>query len=72
MGRIQYLKFTIYNSIAYWIRGTIIPKSCYKILDKMCSRLLYSSDIHSHKVRLISWLNTCKPTLLGGIGINRC
>ncbi|KAI0511714.1 hypothetical protein KFK09_012346 [Dendrobium nobile] len=27
-GRLQFLKFTIANTIAYWIRGAIIPKSC--------------------------------------------
>ncbi|KAI0531357.1 hypothetical protein KFK09_000910 [Dendrobium nobile] len=31
-GRVQYLKFTISNTIAYWIRGSIIPKVVVRLL----------------------------------------
>ncbi|KAI0520542.1 hypothetical protein KFK09_008018 [Dendrobium nobile] len=36
-GRIQYLKFTIANTIAYWIRGAIIPKAGCKLIDRICA-----------------------------------
>ncbi|XP_020684157.1 uncharacterized protein LOC110100819 [Dendrobium catenatum] len=32
-GRLQYLKFTIQNTIAYWIRGAIIPKAVHKLYN---------------------------------------
>ncbi|KAI0523207.1 hypothetical protein KFK09_005601 [Dendrobium nobile] len=34
-GRLQYLKYTVCNKIAYWLRGTVIPKSCIKTLSRM-------------------------------------
>ncbi|KAL0929184.1 hypothetical protein M5K25_001128 [Dendrobium thyrsiflorum] len=36
--RVQFLKFIIINFIAYWIRGSIIPKGCHKIINRLCSR----------------------------------
>ncbi|PKU59156.1 putative mitochondrial protein [Dendrobium catenatum] len=40
-GRVQFIKFTISNTLAYWIRGAIIPKACRKIISKLCSRFLF-------------------------------
>ncbi|KAI0507814.1 hypothetical protein KFK09_013942 [Dendrobium nobile] len=68
-GRIQYLKFTIANTIAYWIRGAIIPKAGCKIIDRMCARFLYHGSIAEKKLHLISWKKTTMPYCLGGLGI---
>ncbi|PKU64842.1 Putative ribonuclease H protein [Dendrobium catenatum] len=68
-GRIQYLKFTIANIIAYWIRGAILSKSCCKIIDRLCSRFLFHGSSIEKKLHLISWKKTCLPTELGGLGI---
>ncbi|XP_028548227.1 uncharacterized protein LOC114578859 [Dendrobium catenatum] len=68
-GRLQFIKYTIINSVAYWIRSMIIPKSIYKYIGKLCSKFLYHGDIDSKKIHLISWKNTCKPYYLGGLGI---
>ncbi|KAI0494111.1 hypothetical protein KFK09_024242 [Dendrobium nobile] len=68
-GRIQFLRYTIFNTIAYWIRGSIIPKKCFKYLDRLCSRFLYSRDIAAKKLRLIAWKDTCIPKMNGGIGL---
>ncbi|PKU87848.1 putative mitochondrial protein [Dendrobium catenatum] len=35
-GRLQYLKFTMINSIAYWIKGGHFTKSCFQILQESC------------------------------------
>ncbi|PKU64267.1 Putative ribonuclease H protein [Dendrobium catenatum] len=68
-GRLQYIKYTIYNTISYWIRGTILPKSCIKSLCRMCSRFLFFGDSGIKKLQLISWKRTCRPKHLGGLGI---
>ncbi|XP_020698290.2 uncharacterized protein LOC110110968 [Dendrobium catenatum] len=68
-GRVQFLRFTIANTIAYWIRGAIIPKSCCKSIDRMCSRFLFHGDKEGKKLHLIAWKDTCLPTCFGGLGI---
>ncbi|KAL0920883.1 hypothetical protein M5K25_007898 [Dendrobium thyrsiflorum] len=68
-GRLQYLKFTVWNTIAYWIRGAIIPQPCLKKIAKMCAKSLYFGDSNARKLHLVSWNNTCKPKNLGGLGI---
>ncbi|PKU59129.1 Putative ribonuclease H protein [Dendrobium catenatum] len=69
-GRLQYLKFTIHNTIAYWIRGSIIPKTVFKFFKKTCSRFLFFGDIDSsHKLHMISWDTVTKPKCKGGLGI---
>ncbi|XP_020696497.2 uncharacterized protein LOC110109654 [Dendrobium catenatum] len=68
-GRFQYLKHTIFNILAYWIRSTIIPKGCSKVINSMCSKFLYHGDIHKKKLHVISWKNTCLPKHCGGLGL---
>ncbi|XP_020674306.1 uncharacterized protein LOC110093681 [Dendrobium catenatum] len=61
-GRLQYLKFTMLNSIAYWIRGAIIPKAVFKIFRKLASKFLLFGDASvGKKLHMISWDNICKP-----------
>ncbi|XP_020694319.1 uncharacterized protein LOC110108146 [Dendrobium catenatum] len=69
-GRLQYLKFTIQNTIAYWIRGSILPKTVFKFFKKTYSRFLFFGDITcSNKLHMVSWDNVCKPKDKGGLGI---
>ncbi|XP_020681303.2 uncharacterized protein LOC110098734 [Dendrobium catenatum] len=68
-GRVQFLKFTIINTIAYWIRGAIIPKSCCGDINKLCSRFLFHSNIHEKKLHLIAWSKVTLPKCFGGLGI---
>ncbi|PKU84961.1 Putative ribonuclease H protein [Dendrobium catenatum] len=68
-GRLQFLRFTIWNSIVYWIRGSIIPKIIIKQIEKICAKFLYFGDTSACKLHLISWKNTCKPKAFGGLGI---
>ncbi|KAL0924141.1 hypothetical protein M5K25_004949 [Dendrobium thyrsiflorum] len=65
----QYIKFTIANTVAYWIRGMILPKAVIKTLGKICSKFLYFGNMEAKKVHLISWANTTRPTNKGGLGI---
>ncbi|KAL0917550.1 hypothetical protein M5K25_012617 [Dendrobium thyrsiflorum] len=37
------------NTIAYWIRGSIIPKSYYNFIDKRCVRFLFHGDAQGKK-----------------------
>ncbi|KAI0488233.1 hypothetical protein KFK09_028060 [Dendrobium nobile] len=69
-GRIQFLKYTICNTLAYWIRGAIIPKGCCKIINRICSRFLYFGNTELRKLHAISWNDTCLPKDCGGLGIN--
>ncbi|XP_028551780.1 uncharacterized protein LOC110101382 [Dendrobium catenatum] len=48
-GRLQYLKFTIQNTISYWIRGSFIPKSVHKVFKKVSSRFLFFGEVNSVK-----------------------
>ncbi|KAL0910547.1 hypothetical protein M5K25_021541 [Dendrobium thyrsiflorum] len=68
-GRIQYLKFTISNTLAYWIRGSIIPKGCCKLINRLCSRFLYFGNTNARKLHTISWKDTTIPKTKGGLGI---
>ncbi|PKU74516.1 Putative ribonuclease H protein [Dendrobium catenatum] len=69
-GRLQYLKFTIQNSIGYWIRGSILPKTVIKFLKKSSSRFLFFGDCStSRKLHMISWDVICRPKHRGGLGI---
>ncbi|XP_028551913.1 uncharacterized protein LOC114579943 [Dendrobium catenatum] len=69
-GRLQYLKFTIQNTIAYWIRGSILPKTVFKFFRKTCSKFLFFGDITSlKKLHMVSWDSVCLPKQKGGLGI---
>ncbi|XP_028548818.1 uncharacterized protein LOC114579172 [Dendrobium catenatum] len=68
-GRLQFLRFSIANTLAYWIRGSIIPKSVCKLIDKMCSRFLFHGSTNLKKLHLIAWNKTCLPKCFGGLGI---
>ncbi|KAI0507248.1 hypothetical protein KFK09_013370 [Dendrobium nobile] len=69
-GRLQYLKYTINNILAYWVRGAVIPKTCAKTIKSLCSRFLFYGDIHKRGLHMISWKDTCKPYIHGGLGIH--
>ncbi|KAI0510887.1 hypothetical protein KFK09_011497 [Dendrobium nobile] len=69
LGRVQFLKFTISNTIAYWIRGSIIPKSCCATINKLCSRFLFHTNLLERKLHLIAWSKVTLPKLYGGLGI---
>ncbi|PKU83813.1 Putative ribonuclease H protein [Dendrobium catenatum] len=68
-GRVQFLKFTITNSIAYWIRGSIIPKSCCDTINKLCSKFLFHNNLVERKLHLIPWSKVIIPKIAGGLGI---
>ncbi|KAI0522507.1 hypothetical protein KFK09_004886 [Dendrobium nobile] len=69
-GRLQYLKFTMLNSIAYWIRGAILPKAVMKFFRKTASKFLFFGDISAtNKLHLVAWDTVCKPKDKGGLGI---
>ncbi|KAL0920981.1 hypothetical protein M5K25_008004 [Dendrobium thyrsiflorum] len=50
-------------------RGAVLPQSCLKQIGKMCAKFLYFGDSNVRKLHLISWNNTCKSKILGGLGI---
>ncbi|KAI0496707.1 hypothetical protein KFK09_023031 [Dendrobium nobile] len=68
-GILQFLRYTIWNTIAYWIRGSIIPKTILKQIDRLCAKFLFFGDLNKKKLHLISWKKTCKPKEFGGIGL---
>ncbi|KAI0523418.1 hypothetical protein KFK09_005813 [Dendrobium nobile] len=68
-GRIQFLKFSIANTLAYWIRGAIIPKSVCKFIDRICSRFLFHGNSNYKKMHLIAWTTVCSPKKAGGLGL---
>ncbi|KAI0488059.1 hypothetical protein KFK09_027883 [Dendrobium nobile] len=69
-GRLQYLRFTIQNTIAYWIQGSILPKFVYTVFKKFSSRFLFFCDVHSSKkLHMVSWDKICLPKTKGGLGL---
>ncbi|KAI0491496.1 hypothetical protein KFK09_025756 [Dendrobium nobile] len=68
-GRVQFLKFTISNTIAYWIRGSIIPKSCCATINKLCAKFLFHNNLDERKLHFISWNSVTLPKSKGGLGI---
>ncbi|PKU81037.1 Putative ribonuclease H protein [Dendrobium catenatum] len=70
-ARLQYLKFTIQNTIGYWIRGTILPKTIVKFLKKASSRFLFFYDsTQTRKLHMLSWDVICRPKQKGGLGVS--
>lgn len=59
----------ITNTVAFWIRGIIIPKTISKTIGKLCLKFLYFGRSQARHLHLISWANTCKPLSHGGLGI---
>ncbi|KAL0909811.1 hypothetical protein M5K25_020709 [Dendrobium thyrsiflorum] len=68
-GRLQFIKFTITNTVVYWMRGALIPKTIIKAIGKICAKFLYFGGDQSKRLHLISWNKTCKPLDKGGLGI---
>ncbi|PKU86009.1 Putative ribonuclease H protein [Dendrobium catenatum] len=68
-GRIQFLKFTIVNTIAYRIRGAVIPKGICRHIEKLCSKFLIHGTHSEKKLHLIAWTKTCLPKCYGGLGL---
>ncbi|KAL0917505.1 hypothetical protein M5K25_012570 [Dendrobium thyrsiflorum] len=69
-GRLQFLKFTILNFIAYWIRGSILPKAVIKFITKCSSAFIFFGDLTAtRKLKMVSWDKVCKPKSHGGLGI---
>ncbi|PKU70563.1 Putative ribonuclease H protein [Dendrobium catenatum] len=69
-GRLQYLKFTIQNTIAYWIRGSILSKIVHKFIKRASSRFLFFGDsLNAKKLHMVSWDKVCRPKNKGGLGI---
>ncbi|PKU68946.1 Putative ribonuclease H protein [Dendrobium catenatum] len=69
-GRLQFLKFTLLNSIAYWIRGSILPKAVIKFVRRIASKFLFFGDITVvRKLHLVAWDTVCKPKNKGGLGL---
>ncbi|KAL0921444.1 hypothetical protein M5K25_008516 [Dendrobium thyrsiflorum] len=67
---LQYLKFTILNSIAYWIRGSILPKTVIKHIRRLSSKFLFFGDTSvTKKLHLVAWKTVCRPKALGGLGL---
>ncbi|KAL0918946.1 hypothetical protein M5K25_010996 [Dendrobium thyrsiflorum] len=69
LGRTQFIKYTITNTIAYWIRGSCIPKSVIKIISKLSAKFLHLGGSQQRKLHLIPWVKFCKPKAKGGLGI---
>ncbi|PKU84233.1 Putative ribonuclease H protein [Dendrobium catenatum] len=69
-GRLQFLKFTLLNSIAYWIRGSILPKAVIKFVRRIASNFLFFGDITAaNKLHFVAWDTVCKPKNKGGLGL---
>ncbi|PKU86740.1 Putative ribonuclease H protein [Dendrobium catenatum] len=69
-GRLQYIKFTIQNTIAYWIRGAIMPKTVYKFVKRSSSKFLFFGDsVAVKKLQMVAWDKICLPKDKGGLGI---
>ncbi|KAI0492004.1 hypothetical protein KFK09_026268 [Dendrobium nobile] len=64
--RLQFIKYTISNLAAYWLRGSIIPKIILKAISKASSKFLYHVGSQSKHLQLISCKNTTKPYSRGG------
>ncbi|KAL0914301.1 hypothetical protein M5K25_014637 [Dendrobium thyrsiflorum] len=70
-GRLQFLKYTMTNSIAYWIRGSILPKYVQKFFKKIASKFLFFGDaLTGRKLHMVAWVNVCKPKSKGGLGLH--
>lgn len=69
-GRLLLIKTVIAGITTFWCSKFILPKSCVKRINSLCSVFLWQGNIESHHSARVSWEHITRPKIEGGLGIN--
>ncbi|CAL9232551.1 unnamed protein product, partial [Arabidopsis halleri] len=70
-GRTQLLSSVISGTMNFWISTFILPKTCIKKIESLCSIFLWSGKIDGSKGAKVAWSTICLPKKEGGLGLRR-
>lgn len=68
-GRLQLLRTVIFGIVTFWMSSYILPKSCIKIIESLCSKFLWSGTTEKRGIAKIAWTTVCLPKEEGGLGL---
>lgn len=70
-GRRQLIGSVITGLVNFWISTFLLPKSCIKRIESLCSRFLWSGNVDSWRGTKVSWASVCLPKEEGGLGLRK-
>lgn len=70
-GRLQLLKSVIYSTITFWASIFLLPNSCLRKLEQMCSGFLWKGVPTDASGAKVAWDSVCKSRESGGLGLKR-
>ncbi|KAG7536677.1 Reverse transcriptase domain [Arabidopsis suecica] len=70
-GRTQLFSSVISGTVNFWISAFILPKTCIKKIESLCSRFLWSGTIDGSEGAKVAWSTVCLPKKEGGLGLRR-
>lgn len=68
-GRLQLLKTVIFGTVNFWMSAFILPKTCIKTIESLCSRFLWSGSTDKKSIAKVAWTTVCLPKEEGGLGL---
>lgn len=69
MGRIQLVKSIIHGMLVYSFHVYMWPHRLLRLLDSCIKNFIWSGDIHTRKVCMVSWKVLCLPWSAGGLDV---
>lgn len=68
-GRLQLISSVISGTVIFWITTFILPKSCIRQIESLCSRFLWSGTVEGAYQAKVKWSTICLPKSEGGLGL---
>jgi len=69
MGRVQLVKSIIHGMLVYSFHIYMWPRRLLHQLDSWIKNFIWSGDIYTHKVSMVSWKVMCRSWAAGGLDI---
>ncbi|WZZ04139.1 hypothetical protein YC2023_090060 [Brassica napus] len=68
-GRLQLIVSVITGTVIFWITTFVLPKSCIRKIESLCSRFLWSGTVEGAYQAKVKWSTVCLPKSEGGLGL---
>ena len=68
-GRLLLIKTVIAGITTVWCSAFILPKTCIKRINSLCSIFLWKGSIEGHNSARVSWETVVLTTRQGGLGV---
>ena len=60
-GRLQLISSVIISLTNFWLQASRLPRSCLKVIERLCSAFLWSGpELKTTKAK-VSWTDVCLP-----------